>query len=260
MVDFIAKAIEQRKENKCLKIKETLPKHIQNFLAEEENKNKLLQEEKKKQPKQRSPAVTKAKVKREVEMPTTEESCSSEEGTPSTLSESDLGQSSPDLMERMMGEWDEDGEEPPRTQQDSPVPPRRSLSPRTHGTLREVVTCIMGQVARKRRGERDAERDLQEQLKCELAVLRWSRSAKEAQSFQQLWQVGHQPAPPAGPRQSKSRRVRRVVPMHVSKGPERPSGTQKGPDGDIQQGPSLQHEWDQRCPSRLLMPTPPSIQ
>ena len=54
-----------------------------------------------------------------------QESCSSEEGTPSTLSESDLGQSSPDLMERMMGEWDEDGEEPPRTQQDSPVPPRR---------------------------------------------------------------------------------------------------------------------------------------
>ncbi|XP_047909402.2 coiled-coil domain-containing protein 81-like isoform X1 [Anser cygnoides] len=264
MVDFIAKAIEQRKENKCLKIKETLPKHIQNFLAEEENKNKELQEEKKKQPKQRSAALTKAKVKREVEMPTTEESCPSEERsperTPSSLSESDSGQSSPDLMERMMGEWDEDGEEPPRTQQDSPVPPKRSLSPRTHGTLREVVTCIVEQVARKQRGERDAERDLQEQLKCELAVLRWSRSAKEEQSYHQLWQVGHQPAPPAGPRQRESRRVRRVVPMPVSKGPERPSGTQKGPDGDIQQGPSLQHEWDQGCPSRLLTPTPPSIQ
>lgn len=59
-------------QNKCLKIKETLPKHIQNFLAKEENKNKELQEEKKKQPKQRSAALTKAKVKREVEMPTTE--------------------------------------------------------------------------------------------------------------------------------------------------------------------------------------------
>lgn len=38
----------------------------------------------------------------------------------------------------------------------------------------------------------------------ELAVLRWNRSAKEAQSCQQLWQMGHQPAPPAGPRQRKS--------------------------------------------------------
>lgn len=41
----------------------------------------------------------------------------------------------------------------------------------------------------------------------ELAVLRWSRSAKEEQSYHQLWQVGHQPAPPAGPRQRESRRV-----------------------------------------------------
>lgn len=54
-----------------------------------------------------------------------QESSSSEEETSSSLSESDSGQSSPDLIERMMGEWDEDEEEPPRTQEDSPVPPKR---------------------------------------------------------------------------------------------------------------------------------------
>eukprot|EP00075_Anas_platyrhynchos_P017841 XP_027307094.1 titin-like [Anas platyrhynchos] len=260
MVDFISKTIEQRKEKKCFKIEEKLPKHIQKFLADEENKNKELQEVKKKQPKPRSPEPSTSNTESEVETPTTEESSSSEEETSSSLSESDSGQSSPDLIERMMGEWDEDEEEPPRTQEDSPVPPKRSLSAQTCGTLREVATCIIGQVARKRQGEKDAERDLQEQLKCELAVLRWNRSAKEAQSCQQLWQMGHQPAPPAGPRQRKSSWVRRTVPMYVSKGPERPSSTQKGPDGEIQQGPSFQHEWDEGCPSRLLMPKFPSIQ
>ncbi|XP_068528359.1 coiled-coil domain-containing protein 81-like [Anas acuta] len=158
MVDFISKTIEQRKQKKCFKIEEKLPKHILKFLADEENKNKELQEVKKKQPKPRSPELSKSKTMREVETPTTEE-------TSSSLSESDSGQSSPDLIERMMGEWDEDEEEPPRTQEDSPVPPKRTLSPRTHGTLREVATCIIGQVARKRQGENDAERDLQEQLK-----------------------------------------------------------------------------------------------
>ena len=54
-----------------------------------------------------------------------QESSPSEERTPSSLSDSDMGQSSPDLMERMMGEWDEDGEEPPRVHQASPVPPKR---------------------------------------------------------------------------------------------------------------------------------------
>eukprot|EP00075_Anas_platyrhynchos_P016676 XP_027305929.1 coiled-coil domain-containing protein 81-like [Anas platyrhynchos] len=122
MVDFISKTIEQRKEKKCFKIEEKLPKHIQKFLADEENKNKELQEVKKKQPKPRSPELSKSKTMREVETPTTEESSSSEEETSSSLSESDSGQSSPDLIERMMGEWDEDEEEPPRTQEDSPVP------------------------------------------------------------------------------------------------------------------------------------------
>lgn len=41
----------------------------------------------------------------------------------------------------------------------------RSLSPRTHQALREVVTCILGQVARKRRGQRDDQMDLQDKLK-----------------------------------------------------------------------------------------------
>lgn len=54
-----------------------------------------------------------------------QESSSSEEETSSSQSESDSGQSSPDLIERMMGEWDEDEEEPPRPQEDSPVPPKR---------------------------------------------------------------------------------------------------------------------------------------
>uniref|UniRef100_A0A493SW88 CCDC81 HU domain-containing protein n=1 Tax=Anas platyrhynchos platyrhynchos TaxID=8840 RepID=A0A493SW88_ANAPP len=72
MVDFISKTIEQRKEKKCFKIEEKLPKHIQKFLADEENKNKELQEVKKKQPKPRSPELSKSKTMREVETPTTE--------------------------------------------------------------------------------------------------------------------------------------------------------------------------------------------
>lgn len=41
----------------------------------------------------------------------------------------------------------------------------RSLSPRTHRALREVVTCILGQVARNCRGQRDDQMDLQDKLK-----------------------------------------------------------------------------------------------
>ena len=41
----------------------------------------------------------------------------------------------------------------------------RSLSPRTHRSLQEVVTCILGQVERKRSGQWDEEVALQDKLK-----------------------------------------------------------------------------------------------
>ncbi|XP_071654412.1 uncharacterized protein [Patagioenas fasciata] len=96
-----------------------------------------------------------------------------------------------------MEDWEEAGEEPPTVPEDNSIPPKRSLSPRTDRALREVVTCILGQVARKRRGERDEQLDLQDKLQCELAVLRWERSGKEAGSSQHLREAAPQAAPPA---------------------------------------------------------------
>ncbi|KAM6043023.1 uncharacterized protein LJ206_019661 isoform 2-T2 [Theristicus caerulescens] len=103
----------------------------------------------------------------------------------------------------MTEEWEEAKEKPPTVHEDDTVPPKRSLSPRTHQALREVVTCILGQVARKHRGQRDDRMDLQDKLKCELAVLQWHRSGKGAGGSQQLREAGPQPAPPA--RQEKRR-------------------------------------------------------
>lgn len=59
-------------QKKCFKIEETLPKHIQNFLTDEEKKNKELQEDKKKQPKPPSPELSNSEITIESDMPTTE--------------------------------------------------------------------------------------------------------------------------------------------------------------------------------------------
>ncbi|XP_051491295.1 neurofilament medium polypeptide-like isoform X3 [Apus apus] len=106
-----------------------------------------------------------------------------------------------DLLERMLGQRQGAKGHPGRVQQDNRVPPKRSLSPRTQRVLLQVVTCILGQVARKRRGQRDEQRDLQEKLKCELAVLQWSRARDEPQSSQDLQAAGARPAAQAGPGQ-----------------------------------------------------------
>ncbi|XP_057262486.1 uncharacterized protein LOC130597729 [Pezoporus wallicus] len=102
------------------------------------------------------------------------------------------------FMGMMTKDWEDAGEEPPTVPEEDPVPPKRSLSPRTERALREVVTCILRHVARKRRRQRDEQADVQDKLKCELAVLQWQRSGREVGSSQ-LGEDGPRPAPPAWP-------------------------------------------------------------
>ncbi|KAM9515452.1 uncharacterized protein ACIB01_018304 [Guaruba guarouba] len=120
-----------------------------------------------------------------------------------------MEESSTNFTEMMMEDWEDAREEPPTVPEEDPVPPKRSLSPRTQRALREVVTCILRQVGRKRRGQRDEQADLQDKLKCELAVLQWQRSGREARSSQ-LWEAGPQPAPPAWPGKRTTGPVRAV--------------------------------------------------
>ncbi|XP_071659037.1 uncharacterized protein [Patagioenas fasciata] len=177
-VDFIARAIERREKNKREKKKEEqLPKHIRKFLEGEEKKEKeaAVREKSKRQ----SARAMKAKSKAEKETPgvkgkgenpkemqRSQESSSPECSSDSSSSSVESDESSCDLLEirTIMEDWEEAGEEPPTVPEDNSVPPKRSLSPRTDRALREVVTCILGQVARKRRGERDEQLDLQDKL------------------------------------------------------------------------------------------------
>ncbi|PKU38476.1 hypothetical protein llap_11209 [Limosa lapponica baueri] len=82
----------------------------------------------------------------------------------SPLTSMEMEESSPDLLETMM-ECEEAGEEHLTVHEDDTVPPKRSLSPRTHQALLEGVTCILGKVARERRRQRDDERDVQDKLR-----------------------------------------------------------------------------------------------
>ncbi|KAK2525585.1 hypothetical protein Q9966_011320 [Columba livia] len=183
-VDFIARAIETREKNKRekkkkKKKKEKLPQYIQKYLNEEKKKKTELAVEEKS--KEQSTGVIEAKAKAEKEAPNgrgkeesqkemqrSQESSSSECSSDSSTSSVESDASSCDLLEirTIMENWEEAEEEPPTVPEDNTVPPKRSLSPRTDRALREVVTCILGQVARKRRGERDEQLDLQDKLQC----------------------------------------------------------------------------------------------
>ncbi|KAK2523262.1 hypothetical protein Q9966_012151 [Columba livia] len=218
-VDFIARAMERRekrekkkREKKKKKKEEQLPQYIRKFLEEEEKKKKEAAAAEKR--KQHSAGAMKAKAEAEKETPSVtgkgeqpkemqriQESSSSECSSDSSPSSVESDESSCDQLEirTIMENWEDAGEEPPTVPEDNSVPPKRSLSPRTDRALREVVTCILGQVARKRRGERDEQLDLQDKLQCELAVLRWERSGKEAGSSQRLREAAPQAAPPARP-------------------------------------------------------------
>ncbi|XP_051489982.1 uncharacterized protein LOC127391350 isoform X4 [Apus apus] len=101
----------------------------------------------------------------------------------------------------MLGQQQGGKGHPATVQEDNRVPPKRSLSPRTQRVLLQVVTCILGQVARKRKGQKDEQRDLQEKLKCELAVLQWSRARDQLQSSQDPQAAGARRAAQAGPGQ-----------------------------------------------------------
>ncbi|KAM6032577.1 uncharacterized protein LJ206_002286 [Theristicus caerulescens] len=205
--DFIAGTTERREKNKHSKRKKKLPEHVQKYLDEGKKSKRELAEEK--QRKRHTPPATKRKAKREKGTPIdkaerresqrSQESGSSMQSSVSLPTSTESGESSPDLLEMMMKEWEEAREEAGAGEEEDTVPPKRSLSPRTHQALREVVTCILGQVARKRRGQRDDRMDLQDKLKCELAVLQWHRSGKGARGSHQLREAGPQPAPPARP-------------------------------------------------------------
>ncbi|KAM6032497.1 uncharacterized protein LJ206_002323 [Theristicus caerulescens] len=210
-VDFIARTIERRQKNKCSERKEELPERVQKYLEKE--KKKLAEEKKRKRQMssatkgkaKREKATAKAKAKREKESQSSQESSSSKPSSVSLPTSTETGESSPNTLETTMTEEREEAEEePPTVHEDDTVPPKRSLSPRTHQALREVVTCILGQVARKRRGQRDDQMDLQDKLKCELAVLQWHRSGKGAHGSQQLREAGPQPAPPARPEKRRA--------------------------------------------------------
>ncbi|KAK2529704.1 hypothetical protein Q9233_006871 [Columba guinea] len=192
-VDFIARAMERREKKKREKKKKEkqLPPYIRKFLEEEEKKKKEAAVAEKR--KQHSAGAMKAKAKAEKEtrsvkgkgeqpkeMQRIQESSSSECSSDSSPSSVESDESSCDLLEirTIMENWEEAGEEPPTVPEDNSVPPKRSLSPRTDRALREVVTCILGQVARKRRGERDEQLDLQDKLQCKTEQKRSSGTAK----------------------------------------------------------------------------------
>ncbi|XP_051491336.1 putative uncharacterized protein DDB_G0271982 isoform X9 [Apus apus] len=267
VVDFVARAIEERQKSKQVKKKKKLPPHILKYLKEEEAKKKRELAESRRRKRSQSATRTKAKgdpkTKRGQEsssplpagrpsarkpsprqspagrparrQPSARQSPARKApGRPAPAGQPSAGKQSArkpsakppsarqpsarqpsarpacprqkrdcgaDLLERMLGQRQGAKGHPGRVQQDNRVPPKRSLSPRTQRVLLQVVTCILGQVARKRRGQRDEQRDLQEKLKCELAVLQWSRARDEPQSSQDLQAAGARPAAQAGPGQ-----------------------------------------------------------
>ncbi|XP_046794069.1 golgin subfamily A member 6-like protein 6 isoform X1 [Gallus gallus] len=239
--------VKNVKQEKVRKVKQEeksrFSKHAQKFLAEEEKKNKMLKKQKKKQAKQQELEAEKTEAQpEEVEMPVAQESSTFEEEYSSSLSESETEQSSSScssshsLIKRMMGEQEEAEEEPPRVSWDSAHFPKRRLTPVTEETLREVVKCIVEQVAREQQGQRDAEKDLQGRLQSELAVLRWSqwsRSARETPSILSLSGPQYRPAPPPGPRPGKAARVGGVgsCKHHVIASHSKPREDPLGPVG-----------------------------
>lgn len=54
-----------------------------------------------------------------------QETSSPERSSVSLPTSSESGESSPDLLEMMMEEWEADGEEPPTVPEDDTVPPKR---------------------------------------------------------------------------------------------------------------------------------------
>ena len=54
-----------------------------------------------------------------------QESTSSEQSSVSPLTSTETGESSPDLLEMTMEEWEEAGEESPTVHEDDTVPPKR---------------------------------------------------------------------------------------------------------------------------------------
>ncbi|XP_048795030.1 coiled-coil domain-containing protein 81-like [Lagopus muta] len=166
----------------------------------------------------------------EVKLPAAQETSVTEEEYSISLSgsETERSSSTPSLRERMMGKQEEAEEEPRAVFWDSAALPKRKLSSRTDEALREVVKLIVGQVSREQQGQRDAEKDLQDRLQSELAVLWWSRPSTHAPGLLHLPGAEHRPAPPAGPKPEKASRrvVRRVVVRHVDEDHERSSSSE----------------------------------
>ncbi|XP_071621338.1 coiled-coil domain-containing protein 81-like [Heliangelus exortis] len=199
MLNFTARAAGETEKGKDKKKKKKIPAHLKKYMDEEAKRAKELAAEEKSRRKSLS---ARAKSAREKKAPKEQGHRTREQPSTTPPPVTKRRDSSPDLLQRMMGECVEDEEESPVLilQEDNDVPPKRSLSPGTQQTLREVVTCILGQVTRKRRGQRDQQRDLDDKLTCELAVLRWQRSGKgTGSSQQQLQEARPQTAPQAAP-------------------------------------------------------------
>ncbi|XP_048795050.1 golgin subfamily A member 6-like protein 6 [Lagopus muta] len=232
-----------RKEREAKKVKEVKPvKPVKEVKPVKQVKPvKEVKQEKKVQEK-KFPKVTQKKQQQklqgkdteaepeEVKLPAAQETSVTEEEYSISLSgsETERSSSTPSLRERMMGKQEEAEEEPRAVFWDSAALPKRKLSSRTDEALREVVKLIVGQVSREQQGRRDAEKDLQDRLQSELAVLWWSRPSTHAPGLLHLPGAEHRPAPPAGPKPEKASRrvVRRVVVRHVDEDHERSSSSE----------------------------------
>ncbi|XP_071621148.1 uncharacterized protein [Heliangelus exortis] len=200
MLNFIARAVDETEKGKDKKKKKKIPLHVKKYFDEEAKRAKELAAKDKQRRKSMAPIRARAAREKRSQRVQGLRTHGHPSGTIPTITK--RRDFSPGLLQRMMGECVEDEEESPVLilQEDNDVPPKRSLSPGTQQTLREVVTCILGQVTRKRRGQRDQQRDLDDKLTCELAVLRWQRSGKgTGSSQQQLQEARPQTAPQAAP-------------------------------------------------------------
>ncbi|XP_061231745.1 uncharacterized protein LOC133224330 [Neopsephotus bourkii] len=209
-VHFIPRAREKREQDQQLKRKQERLKHIQKYLSEKEKGKKETMEETNR--KYLTVPATEGKPEGEKETLKSKEFSTpeqySERVLPSiSLTAWEMAESSTDFKEKIMKIWEDAREEPPTVPEEDPVPPKRNLSPRTQRALQEVATCILRHVARKRRGQRDEQADLQDKLKCELAVLQWERLGREAHSSK-LGEDGPRPAPPAWPGKRRAGPVR----------------------------------------------------
>ncbi|XP_064380108.1 uncharacterized protein LOC135330406 isoform X2 [Dromaius novaehollandiae] len=196
LVNFIAEAIKTKEQRRILQVKKRHQRGLCELQAVERQEKKEWQKKEKDRRKEKEklappiPGRGKDNLQRATK-PTVSW------GTTQIPSASMRRKvTSPDLIEGMMGNWKEDGESSSEKEGDNSleIPPKRPISPGTSQALLEIVTCILGQVDRSRRGHRHEERDREDKLQCELAVLKWRMCRKKKSQGNDTPVAGPQPA------------------------------------------------------------------